>query len=55
LKKIKLQGDWLAIRILFGYTAIITLREENRLRVFENNVLRRMFGLKRDKVMGGWR
>jgi hypothetical protein len=27
----------------------------NRLRVFENRVLRRMFGLKRDEVTGGWR
>jgi hypothetical protein len=28
------------------------LREERRLRVFENRVLRRMFGLKRDEVTG---
>jgi hypothetical protein len=32
-----------------------TLREEYRLRVFENRVLRRIFGLKRDEVMGEWR
>jgi hypothetical protein len=32
-----------------------TLREEYRLRVFENTVLRRIFGLKRDEVMGDWR
>jgi hypothetical protein len=32
-----------------------TLREENRLRVFDNRVLRRIFGLKRDEVTGGWR
>jgi hypothetical protein len=31
------------------------LREEHRLRVFENRVLRRIFGLKRDEVTGGWR
>jgi hypothetical protein len=31
------------------------LREEHRLWVFENRVLRRIFGLKRDGVMGGWR
>jgi hypothetical protein len=30
-------------------------REEHRLRVFENRVLRRIFGLKRDEVTGGWR
>jgi len=33
----------------------LTLREERRLRVFENRVLRRIFGPKRDKVMGEWR
>ena len=32
-----------------------TLREERRLRVFENRVLRRIFGPKRDKVTGDWR
>jgi hypothetical protein len=31
------------------------LREERRLRVFENRVLRRIFGPKRDEVTGGWR
>jgi hypothetical protein len=31
------------------------LREEQRLRVFENRVLRRIFGPKRDKVTGEWR
>jgi hypothetical protein len=33
----------------------LTLREEHRLRVFENRVLRRIFGPKRDEVRGGWR
>jgi hypothetical protein len=33
----------------------LTLREEHRLRVFENRVLRRIFGLRRDVVMGEWR
>jgi hypothetical protein len=33
----------------------LTLREECRLRVFENNVLRRIFGPKRDEVTGKWR
>jgi len=32
-----------------------TLREERRLRVFENTVLRRVFGAKRDEVTGEWR
>jgi hypothetical protein len=33
----------------------LSLREEHRLRVFENRVLRRIFGLARDEVTGGWR
>jgi hypothetical protein len=33
----------------------LTLREEHRLKLFANRVLRRMFGLKRDEVMGDWR
>jgi hypothetical protein len=33
----------------------LTLREEHRLRVFENRVLGRIFGQKRDEVIGGWR
>jgi hypothetical protein len=33
----------------------LTLKEEHRLRVFENRVLRRVFRLKRDEVTGGWR
>jgi hypothetical protein len=36
-------------------TWFLTLREKYRLRVFENTVLRRMFGVKRDEVMGEWR
>jgi hypothetical protein len=31
------------------------LREEHRLRVFENRVLRRIFGPKRDEMTGEWR
>jgi hypothetical protein len=33
----------------------LTIREEHRLRVFENRVLRRIFGPKRDVVTGEWR
>jgi hypothetical protein len=32
----------------------LTLREKRRLRVFENRVLRSIFGPKRDEVTGGW-
>jgi hypothetical protein len=42
--------------VLFGCeTWSQTLREEHRLRVFENRVLRRIFGPKRYEVIGGWR
>jgi hypothetical protein len=33
----------------------LTLREKNRLRVFENRVLMKILGPKRDEVIGGWR
>jgi hypothetical protein len=33
----------------------LTLREEHRLRLFENRVLRRIFGPSRDEVTEGWR
>jgi len=33
----------------------LTLGEEMKLRVFENMVLRRIFGPRRDEVMGEWR
>jgi hypothetical protein len=33
----------------------LAVREEHKLRVFENRVLRRISGMKRDGVMGGWR
>ena len=39
--------------VLYGCeTWSLTLREERRLRVFENTVLRRVFGPKRDEVTG---
>jgi hypothetical protein len=42
--------------VLFGCeTWSLTLREEHRLRVFENRVLSRIFGPKRDEVTGEWR
>ena len=43
-------------RVLYGCeTWSLTLREERRLRVFENRMLRRVFGPKRDEVKGEWR
>jgi hypothetical protein len=42
--------------VLYGCeTWSLILREEHRLRVFENRVPRRIFGPKRDEVTGEWR
>jgi hypothetical protein len=42
--------------VLYGCeTWSLTLTEKHRLRAFENRVLRRIFGPKRDEVTGGWR
>jgi hypothetical protein len=42
--------------VLYGCeTWSLTLRDGHRLRVFENRVLRRIFGPKSDEVVGGWR
>ncbi|KAJ4450648.1 hypothetical protein ANN_02077 [Periplaneta americana] len=42
--------------VLYGCeTWAVTLREEHRLRVFENKMLRKTFGAKRDEVTGEWR
>ena len=42
--------------VLYGCeTWSLTLRKERKLRVFENMVLRRIFGPRRGEVMGEWR
>ena len=42
--------------VLYGCESwSLTLREERRLRVFENRVLRRVLGTKREEVIGEWR
>jgi hypothetical protein len=42
--------------VLYGCKNLsLPLREEHRLRVFENRVLRRIFGPKMDEVTGEWR
>ena len=47
---------WIMPVVLYGCeTWSLTLREESRLTVFENMVLRRIFGSKRDEVTGVWR
>ena len=41
--------------VLYGSeTWSLALREESRLRVFENRVFRRIFGPRRDEVTGKW-
>jgi hypothetical protein len=52
--KIKIHRSIILPVVLYGYESwSLTLREGHRLRVFENRVLRRIFGPKRDKVTGG--
>jgi hypothetical protein len=54
--KIKICRTIILPVVLYGCeTWSLTLREEHRLRVFENRVLRRIFGPKRDGVTGEWR
>jgi hypothetical protein len=51
--KIKIYRTIILPVVLYGCEAwSLTLREERRLRVFENRVLRRVFGPKRDEVRG---
>jgi hypothetical protein len=40
---------------LYGREICLSLKEENRLRIFENKELKRIFGLKIDEVTGGCR
>ena len=54
--KINLYRNIILPVVLYGCeTWWLTLREERRLKVFENRVLRRIFGPKRDGVTGEWR
>jgi len=54
--KIKIHRTIILPVVLYGCkTWSLTLREERRLRVFENRVLRRIFGPKRDGVTEEWR
>jgi hypothetical protein len=50
--KIRIYKTIILAVILYGS---LTLREEHRLGVFENRVLRRIFGQKRDEMTGKWR
>jgi hypothetical protein len=54
--KIRIYKTIILPDVLYGCeTWSLTLREEHRLRVFENRVLRRIFGPKRDELTGAWR
>jgi hypothetical protein len=54
--KVKLYKTIILPVVLYGCeTWSLALREEHRLCVFENSVLRRIFGTKRDEVTGEWR
>jgi hypothetical protein len=54
--KIRIYKTTILPVVLYGCeTWYLTLREEHRLRVFENRVLRRIFGPKTDHVTGDWR
>jgi hypothetical protein len=54
--KIKIYRIIIFLFVLYGCEAwSLTLREEHRLRVFENRVVRKIFGPKRDEVTGEWR
>jgi len=54
--KIKIYRIVILSVVLFGCESLsLTVREERRLRVFENRVLRRIFGPKRDEVTVEWR
>jgi hypothetical protein len=54
--KVKIYKTIILPFVLYGCeTCSLTLREEHRLRVFENMVLRRMFGPRRDEVTGEWK
>jgi hypothetical protein len=54
--KVKIYKTIILPVVFYGCeTWSLTLREENKMRVFENRVLRRIFGPKRDEVTGEWR
>jgi hypothetical protein len=54
--KVKIYNTIILPVVSYGWeTLSVTLREEHRLRVFENRVVRGIFGPKRDEVTGEWR
>ena len=54
--KFKIYRNIILPVVLYGCeTRLLTLREERRLKFYENRMLRRIFGPKRDEVTGEWR
>jgi hypothetical protein len=53
--KVKIYRSIILPVVLYGFeTWLLTLKEECRLRILENRVLRRILGPKRDVVAGEW-
>jgi hypothetical protein len=55
VRSISMEGTVSAYGFVWVRNLVSDTKGGTRLRVFENKVLRRMFGPKRDEVTGGWR
>jgi hypothetical protein len=54
--KIEIYKTTISPVVLYGSeTWSLTLRDEHRLGVYENRVLRKIFGPRRDEMTGGWK
>jgi hypothetical protein len=54
--QIEIYKSIILLVVLFGCeTWSVTLREKHRLKIFESRVPKRIFALKRDEMIGGWR
>jgi hypothetical protein len=54
--KVRIYKTIILLVVLYGCeTWSLTVSEEHKLKLFENRLLGRIFGLKRDRVMGRWR
>jgi hypothetical protein len=53
--KFRIHTTRILIMVVHGCeTLSLTLRRENRLKVYKNRVLRRIFGLRTEEMTGGW-
>jgi hypothetical protein len=53
--KIKIQRTIILLVVVYGYATRFLTPREHRLKIFENRVLKKIFGPKREEVEGGWR